>query len=48
MNKIENLLQKKSIIYLTIFILSNNILSDVLLESINTHKTKFESVAFVK
>ena len=27
------------------FILSNNILSDVLLESINTHKTKFENVA---
>ena len=26
-------------------ILSNNILSDVLLESINTHKTKFENVA---
>ena len=30
MNKIKNLLQKKSIIYLTMFILSNNILSDVL------------------
>ena len=45
MNKMKNLLQKKSIIYLTIFILSNNILSDVLLESINTHKTKFENVA---
>ena len=45
MNKIKNLLQKKSIIYLTMFILSNNILSDVLLESINTHKTKFENVA---
>ena len=45
MNQIKNLLQTKSIIYLTIFILSNNIYSDALLESIHTHKAKFEKVA---
>ena len=45
MNQIKNLLQTKSIIYLTIFILSNNIYSDALLESIHTHKAKFENVA---
>ena len=45
MNKMKNLLQKKSTIYLTIFILSNNIYSDALLDSIYTHKAKFENVA---
>ena len=45
MNQIKKLLQKKSIIYLTIFILSNSIYSDALLESIHTHKAKFENVA---
>ena len=45
MNQMKNLLQTKSIIYLTIFILSNNIYSDALLESIHTHKAKFEKVA---
>ena len=45
MNQMKNLLQKKSIIYLTIFVVSNNIYSNALLDSINTHKTKFENVA---
>tara|TARA_B100001564_G_scaffold75287_1_gene60124 strand:- start:206 stop:1651 length:1446 start_codon:yes stop_codon:yes gene_type:complete len=45
MNQIKKLLQKKSIIYLTIFILSNNVYSDALLDSIYTHKSKFENVA---
>ena len=45
MNQMKNLLQKKSTIYLTIFILSNNIYSDALLDSIYTHKAKFENVA---
>ena len=45
MNQMKNLLQKKSIIYLTMFIVSNNIYSDVLLDSIYTHKAKFENVA---
>ena len=45
MNQMKNLLQTKSVIYLTIFILSNNIYSDALLESIHTHKAKFEKVA---
>ena len=45
MNQIKNLLLTKSIIYLTIFILSNNIYSDALLESSHTHKAKIEKVA---
>ena len=45
MNQMKNLLQKKSITYLTIFIFSNNIHSDALLDSIYTHKEKFENVA---
>ena len=45
MGRKKNLFRKQSISALILILLSNNILSDDVLESIELHKTKFQNVA---
>ena len=45
MGKKKNLFQRKSISTLVLILLTNNIFSDDILNSIENHKVKFENVA---